>query len=95
MRFYCSKKLLDLLEESHSLNNTMLLPIHPIEDTENQNELYDWHASVAELDGAYVATFTNDLTNFPVVVGLVDVDHLYDILGYLRLFYLKLWIVKR
>ncbi|MFC6465211.1 DUF6933 domain-containing protein [Marinilactibacillus sp. GCM10026970] len=79
MRFHCSKKLLDLLEKSHSMNNTMPLPIHPVKESDDQDTLYDWHASVAELQGAHVATFTNDLTNFPVVVGVVDIYDIHDI----------------
>lgn len=78
MRFHCTKKLLDMLNKSSKLLDFDPLPVQPVDKVTNQDELNDWHASLTEVDGSYIATFINDLTSFPVVVGLFDLDNIYE-----------------
>lgn len=79
MRFHCTKKLLDLLGKSSKLYDSDPLPVHPVDKVINQDELYDWHASVTEADGSYIVTFINDLTSFPVAVGLFDLESMHEV----------------
>lgn len=84
MRFHCSLKLLKVLEKSSSLSNVAMLPVHSVEKKDDQDELYDWHASIVEENDVYIATFTNDLTGFPIVVGLLDIESIHEVFVYFK-----------
>lgn len=84
MRFHCTNKLLNLLKRSSEMADNQSFSLDVIESNIEQDELYDWHASVVELGEQYIVTFTNDLTQLPVVVGLLKLEALSDIVEHFK-----------
>ncbi|MEC6746915.1 hypothetical protein VXN63_00060 [Marinilactibacillus sp. XAAS-LB27] len=79
MRFHGTNKLLATLKKSTKLSGKDAFSIEPVEtDTKDLDELFDWHASMIEVDEDYIVTFVNDLTQLPVIIGPLSLEDVSD-----------------
>ncbi|WP_225743764.1 hypothetical protein [Marinilactibacillus sp. Marseille-P9653] len=79
MRFHGTNKLLATLKKSAKLSGKDGFSIEPVEtDTTILNELFDWHASMIEVEEDYIVNFVNDLTQLPVIIGPLSLEDVLD-----------------